>query len=243
MVKIFKYDMYRILGNKFFAGLAVIIILYSYQLMSREIVLGIANTAPYSSWSYGVFLAKMLPILLIAQLFFISLLNSIVGQKVKAIIDSTPIHPLRIGLLRCCAVTVGFCGSTLVSILVSIWFYAAYFELTDYSFIILPILVTVLPAMLFTLGIGTIAARIHYSALYVLMLLIPLLSILPIPPAMELLGDQLYRELPFVLPWTANAEPALMIPMSVWIGKLIYSIIGIILIIMGIVYPMKRTKN
>ena len=61
MFKIYYYELRRLLVNKFFLCLLLITAFYSYQTMSGEIILGIADTAPFSGWSYGVYLAKVLP--------------------------------------------------------------------------------------------------------------------------------------------------------------------------------------
>ena len=74
MFKIYYYELRRLLVNKFFLCLLLITAFYSYQTMSGEIILGIADTAPFSGWSYGVYLAKVLPLLLVSLLFFISFL-------------------------------------------------------------------------------------------------------------------------------------------------------------------------
>lgn len=69
MNRIFKYELKRLIINKFFLGLLIISALYSHEIMRGDIILGISNTAPFSGWSYGTYLAKVLPILLVTLLF------------------------------------------------------------------------------------------------------------------------------------------------------------------------------
>ena len=57
MVKIFYYELRRLLGNRFTVGLLLVALLYGYWTMRGEILLGIANTAPFSPWSFGAYLA------------------------------------------------------------------------------------------------------------------------------------------------------------------------------------------
>ena len=68
MVKIFYYELRRLLGNRFTVGLLLVALLYGYWTMRGEILLGIANTAPFSPWSFGAYLAEMMPLLLVALL-------------------------------------------------------------------------------------------------------------------------------------------------------------------------------
>ena len=76
MVKIFYYELRRLLGNRFTVGLLLVALLYGYWTMRGEILLGIANTAPFSPWSFGAYLAEMMPLLLVALLCFLSILTS-----------------------------------------------------------------------------------------------------------------------------------------------------------------------
>lgn len=69
LIKLLKYELERLIINKFFLGLLIISAIYSYEIMTSDIILGVANTAPLSGWSYGEYLAKVLPILLVTLLF------------------------------------------------------------------------------------------------------------------------------------------------------------------------------
>ena len=103
MVKIFYYELRRLLGNRFTVGLLLVALLYGYWTMRGEILLGIANTAPFSPWSFGAYLAEMMPLLLVALLCFLSILTSDTGKRVEVLIAATPL-PKRstagFGILR-----------------------------------------------------------------------------------------------------------------------------------------------
>jgi ABC-2 type transport system permease protein len=233
-MKLFKYELHRILCNKFFAGLLVITFLYSYQVMAGEIVLGTANTAPFSEWSFGMYLSRMLPILLITLLFFVSFFYSRQEQEVRRITDTTPMDQKQLGLLRCSAMMVGFVCISVVSVGVGLWFYAVNFQYTDFSHFLLPGLLTLIPAMLFFLGIGIMIGKIHPALIYALMPLVFLLGYLPIPNAFDLFGSSFFQKMPLSLPIGTGGEPAFTVPFSVWIGKAIYTALGLFLIILGL---------
>ena len=91
MVKIFYYELRRLLGNRFTVGLLLVALLYGYWTMRGEILLGIANTAPFSPWSFGAYLAEMMPLLLVALLCFLSILTSDTGKRVEVLIAATPL--------------------------------------------------------------------------------------------------------------------------------------------------------
>lgn len=239
MTKLFKYELRRLLVNKFFLGLLVIAALYSKHLLETVVILGVSNTAPFSGWSYGMFLAKVLPILLIALLFFVSFLYSNQEQGMSTLRNATPINLSVLLLLRCSAMIIGFLLIAAIPIGFSLWFYANNFHFTNFGVFILPILITLLPSMLFILGLGIIAGRLHPTLLYALMPLMLLFSYLPMPRIIDLFGSNFFQDFPLTLPLGADGEVAFVVPVVVWIGKIVYSMTGIVLTILGLIHFRK----
>lgn len=235
MIKLYRYELKRLLFNKFFLGLLVVTGLYSYQILSGDIILGIANTAPFSSWSYGAYLADVLPLLLITLLFFITFLYSNKEKKVATLTSATPINPVHYGLVRYLAMITGYIVIAATVILISFVFYAQVFQFTSFGSFVLPTLFTLLPAMLFTLGVGLLAGRIHAGLLYALMLLLLVASQMPIPNAFDLLGVSFYQSVPSTLPLGIDGEPAFTISAASWLGKAFYMAIGLLLSWMGLI--------
>ena len=58
MYKIFWYECRRLLGNKFFFGILLILLFYGWQILDRVTILGVAHTAPFSCWSFGDYLSR-----------------------------------------------------------------------------------------------------------------------------------------------------------------------------------------
>ena len=52
MGKIFRYECRRLLWNKFFIGLAIVLLLYGAFVLHSVTILGVAHTAPFSPWSF-----------------------------------------------------------------------------------------------------------------------------------------------------------------------------------------------
>ena len=76
MRKIFVYECKRLLGNKFFVGLVAVIVFYGWQVLNRVTILGVSHTAPFSPWSFGDYLGRLLPLLWIGALFFLTFFTS-----------------------------------------------------------------------------------------------------------------------------------------------------------------------
>lgn len=228
MIRLFKYELKRLILNKFFLGLLILSILYSRNVMTSDIILGISNTAPFSGWSYGMYLSKILPILLITLLFFISFLYSKSEKKVSALTKATAISPIKFQLLRFGTILVAFVFITMVPVIYSLWFYTVNFKFSNYGSLILPLLVTILPPMIFIFGLGVMGGRFHQGTIFTLMLIVVVISYLPLPYYMDLLGSNFYKGYPQTL---NTIEPTFSLPTSIIISKLIFSIIGIMLII------------
>lgn len=70
MAKIFGYECRRLLWNKFFLGLLAVLLFYGWQVLDWVTILGVSHTAPFSPWSFGDYLCRLLPLMWIGALFF-----------------------------------------------------------------------------------------------------------------------------------------------------------------------------
>ena len=61
MRKIFQYEYRRLLLNKFFAGLVLVLLAYGATVLESATILGVSHTAPFSPWSFGDYLSRMCP--------------------------------------------------------------------------------------------------------------------------------------------------------------------------------------
>ena len=107
MRKIFLYECKRLLWNKFFAGLVLVLLFYGWQVLRRVTILGVSHTAPFSPWSFGDFLSRMLPLLWIGALFFLTFFTSEKARRAAVLTDAAPLPPRRYALARCAAALVG----------------------------------------------------------------------------------------------------------------------------------------
>lgn len=212
----------------------MITMLYSYQILRKDIIVGIAFTAPFSSWSYGMYLAKVLPLLLITLIFFISFLYSKEEKQVKQLIFATPIDPLKYGFTRCLAIIVGYMLISIFVIGISFLFYVLIFRFYTFIDFIVPSLITLIPALLLVLGIGLVIASIHPNLLYVLIIFILLIGFLPLPTFVDLYGTQTFNTYPLTLPVGTDGEPPFILPKLFILGKAFFLVIGISMISFGI---------
>lgn len=234
MSKVFKYELKRLLLNKFFIALLVITVLYSYQILKGDIIVGVAYTAPFSSWSYGMYLADVMPLLLITLLFFITFLYSNQEKQVKQLTFATPVSPLKYALIKCSAMTVGYFIISLFVIILSLIFYGVIFEFYGFTNFIIPILLTLIPSMLFIFGVGLLAGSVQSNILYALMIVVLLIGFLPLPGFADLYGGYLFSTYPLELPVGLDGEPMFSLPIAFLLSKIFYSVVGVLMMFYGI---------
>ncbi len=234
MNKVLKYELGRLLFNKFFFSLLIITGIYTYSVLGGEIILGTANTAPFSGWSYSWFLSQVLPLLSITLLFFVSFLYTRNEKKVQVLIKATPMSSARYFLVRCLAMVTGFillCG---IVIVISLVFFASVFQFIAFSHFLVPIALTLLPSMLFVLGLGILSGRIHITVLYGIMILLLLIGQIPGLNKLDLFGSAFYQSFPLTLPDGPQGEPLFIIPMSFLLERGLYALAGLGLVFFGL---------
>lgn len=229
------YEIRRLLFNKLFLGLLLITAIYAYLILRGDIIQGVANTAPFSAWSYGGFLSSILPMLLLSLLFFISSIYSKSEKCIAPIKMATPVDLFRYGLIRSIAIVIVCLVACLTVVVISMIFYATVFHFYSFGNFLLPLMLTIFPALFFVMGVGLLAGRFHKALIYVLMLLFLFLGSVPMPYGMDLLGSNFFSNYPMTLPIGLDGEPAFIVPVAVWVGKAVYSLLGVIFIGLGLV--------
>jgi hypothetical protein len=232
--KIFKYELKRLIFNKFFFALLAVTVLYSYQILSKDIIIGVAYTAPFSGWSYGKYLSDTLPLLLTTLLFFITFMYSNQEKHVKQLTFATPVDPLKYGMIKCSAMAAGYLISSLFVIIMSFVFYGMIFRFYGLAGFIVPIGITLIPGMFFVFGVGLLAGSVQPNILYGLMIAVLLIGFLPLPAFTDIYGGHLFSTYPLQLPVGLDGEPAFSLPVSFLVGKVVFSAVGLAAMFFGI---------
>lgn len=211
MGKIFYYECKRLLWNKFFFGLLLVLLFYGWQVLGGVTILGISHTAPFSPWSFGDYLSRMLPLLWIGALFFLTFFTSSKARRASVLTDASPVSPGRYALVRCAAALAGTGLLALACLGEAAVFYGWYFRWFGWGSLALPALVTLLPPLVFCLGSGWLLGRIRPWLVYAWMPLPLLLALLPLPQALGLLNGSLFASYPLTL---ETLDPAFRLPAS-----------------------------
>ena len=227
MIKIFLYECKRLILNKFFFGILFVLLFYGWQVLSNATILGVSHAAPFSAWSFGDYLCRMLPLLWIGALFFLTFFTSAKARRAAVLTDATQTSPRRYALTRCGAALTGTVLLALACLVEAVVFYGRYFGWYAWGQLLVPALVTLIPALAFALGSGWLLGRIRPWLVYVWMIVPFVCMTLPLPEALGLWNGSFFANYPLTL---GTLDPAFSLPVSVVLAQCAILICGILLL-------------
>lgn len=230
MGKIYRYECRRLLWNQFFAGLAAVLLGYGALVLRGVTILGVSHTAPFSPWSFGDYLSRMLPLLWIGALFFLTFFTSLKARRTTALIDAVPMRPARFALARCAAAFTGTAILALLCIAEAAVFYSRMFGWYSWGSLVFPALVTLLPPLVFALGSGWLLGQLRPWLLYVWMPIPILLAVLPLPEVLGLWNGSFFTAYPLTL---EVLDPAFALPGPMVMAQLLLLVAGMALLVFG----------
>lgn len=235
MKKLFYYELKRLIKNRFFLALLLITVVYSWQTITGEMVLGMKSAAPFSGWSVGFYFTEILPILLIVEVFFLTYLFGEREQGMEQLRRTTDFPQLCYGLLRFAVIGIGILLLTIVVLLMQLFFCQHYFQAGTWQQMLLPQLFCLLPAFFLVLGIGMLAGELHRNLLYGLMLLFLCGNVLGPLFGLDLTGMQFFLQGVSQVPADTSGEPLFfLLPWAVR-QRAFYLLLGLILSMIGLV--------
>lgn len=220
MLKLFSYECRRVLGGKAFLGLAAVTLWYARQTLHGEVIWGVANTAPFSPWSFGYYLAALLPLLCAAGLLLMARFYTKPARQTLALVRAAPLPPWKYALVRCGAVALGLGALSLCVAGMGVLFLRKLFGAVPMDGFVPVAAFTLLPLPVLALGLGAATGRSAAGERWgaaPLYGLAGLLFLLPaLPGAWEPTGLAFFQNYPAVL---GVLDPPLQIPLSLWLGR------------------------
>ncbi len=219
--KIFRYELRRLLWNRVFLGLLLILLAYGWLTLIGEILLGVANTAPFSPWSFGSYCGKLLPVICAGELFFLTFFTG--TRECRVLADASPVDPGRYAAVRLGAVLAGTLLLSVCGAALALGFYGAVFGWMGFASLAAPGLLVLVPAVVFCLGLGWMLGRINGALLYAAIAGILLVSQLPMPAAVDFTLGTFFGTFPKTL---GTMDPAFTVPPSILWGRVGYTVAG-----------------
>lgn len=225
MIKIFHYELRRLLLNKLSICILAVSLGYGWLVLTGTTIQGIAHTAPFSPWSFGDYMSRMLPVICLGEFFLLTFFTSRKEQQAAVIIRATPVDFRKYAAIRCGAVLLGTLGICLGVIGLAFGFYGCFFKWTDFGSLIFPALLVLFPAVIFCLGLGWALGKLHPMLVYGAMAVPFLLSWMPLPWAGDFSMGRFFSEYPLTL---ETLDPAFFVSVPILCGRLAYLIFGIL---------------
>lgn len=86
MTKVFRHELRRVLLSRLFFGVLLVCLGYGWLTLATVTVRGVAHTAPFSPWSFGDYLGRLLPLLCLGELSFVSVFTSRRERAVQPVV-------------------------------------------------------------------------------------------------------------------------------------------------------------
>lgn len=242
--KIFHYELRRVIFAKGYVFLLILILLYSSYTIKTSVLHGYANTAPFSEWSFIQYLLSITPFLSTILLFYLSKLYSPSEKKVMNITSSMKFSGPLYFFIKISVVAIAYLFATLLALIVCFIFYGKVFGFYDYKNFMSCILLVLIPQLVLILGIGLWISKINYNFSYVLIALIFILSLKNDTSSyyLDFLGSSIMKIPMNQIP--VKGVIAYVIPNDYIVSRVLFSIIGISLILIGCMrYNMVRGEK
>ena len=228
MNKIYGYECKRLIFNKFFIGIGVLILIYGWQVLKNVTILGVSFTAPFSAWSFGDYVSRMTVFLWIGTLILLSFYHSKEEKRREGIFAATSLKPCVHELLRCGAVLTAAIILVILTILPAVIFYGNAFQLYPFGMIALVSLITLLPVVVFALGSGKLLAHAGRPFLFLWMIVPFVLKALNLPEAFGLFNGSLFADRPLAL---GVLDPEFSLPAGTVIAQCMVFMLGLALVL------------
>ena len=178
LINLLRYEIKRIVWSKKYLYIVLLIVASTYDSLTRLIIGGYMGTAPFSDWSYTLFLNLISPLLMVSMIFIISSTFNDKEMRARSIIFSSPITQTKYYILKSFAVFVIFILTSLVPISMSFIYYKIMFGYGAFGSFIKLIFIFLFPTFIFLLGLSMLLGKINVKLIYGLVTVVFLIGFL-----------------------------------------------------------------
>lgn len=206
-------------------------ILFTYHILTNNVILGTGDTAPFSKWSYSKFICEINPFLLIILLFFCTYTFSKKEFRVRTITMTTPMSTAKYYLIKGASIFFAYAITAAVTIGLSLIFYALVFKFYSFQDFIVPILLFLLPPAIFIFGLAMVLGSINEFLIFILMPVVYFIGNVnyKIPLELDLFCNNFIENYLFSIKINLLGDVPFLIPGSMIISRLTFIAIGILL--------------
>jgi hypothetical protein len=209
------------------------------------VLCGYADTAPFSEWSFLNYLFLMAPFLGSILIFYISRLYSPNDRKVMKITSTMQFSGPIYFLLKLLVVTLTYLIAVILTVVACFIFYWKVFDFTNYGKLSICIILVLVPHLLLLQGVGIWLSKVKQNLSFLLILLLFLSSTIGDMPSyfLDVLGNSILQIPRDQIP--IGGSIAFTLPNEFVVSRIVFSLIGIVLIIAGCLcyQPTRKMKS
>lgn len=240
MSKIYLYELRRTVRGKFFWGLLAVCLFFGWNILQTTVIRGVAHTAPFSPWTFGAYLARLMPLLGVALLFFQWNQCNEKARRFWSLTDASPAEPGQYLLVKCAAAATAWLLLALGVTALGIGFLLALFhDSVPMGMLLLTAAAALLPPLVFLTGTGLLAGHIRSSLLFVWMAFALGVGFIPLPGNLDLYGYSFFTEYPLTLQQT---DPAFSMPAGMLAARVVFLLVGMGFLFLA-VWRQRRQKG
>lgn len=230
-VKILKYELKRIIFSKMFMIVFIIALFFSVIDLYTEIIQGVSGTAPFSKWSYCKFLCDINTIMLLILMLSCTGLFSRNEQRVREITSCTSLPQKKYLATKSFALLISYLIIAVCCILISLVFYKTIFNFISFQNFLLPILIILLPTLVFVFGTSMFLGTKSQILLYSWIPIVLILSLISFnsTPFIDIFAKGYVTYMPTVLPVDSLGEPVFSLSLDFIMSRLTFTLVGMVL--------------
>lgn len=242
MIKILKYDARIILLKPYVFIMTAVTLLYSYFILSTDIILGVSDTAPFSGWSFGKYLGEANMLSILVTLFILATTFSKRQKKVELLTGVTG-FPVKKRVLIKSIIIGGFyiLSNLLVLILGCVFMGSLFGELQPGSYLASWFLINV-PCLFVILGIGNILGKKSPVLIYVFMALIVVTAFVMRESFIDLNGANYFEVMSEKLETINGGEIPFSLSLGFIMRRTVYLILGAMILVLNVVGLDKKSR-
>lgn len=226
---IMKYELKRLLFSKTFVTVLIITFFYAAVNLNTEILQGDSGAAPFSSWSYCLFLCNMNTFLLMLLLLSGRELFSANEKRVWEVTSCTSLPRGKYLFTKYLALMCTYLIAAAGTIIISLLFYKIVFHTAAWQNFIIPVLVIWVPSAFFVFGVSIFTGsrnQVLFSIWIIFVLLGSLINFNG-PLFLDVFAKGYVTRMPAVLPVDISGEPVFRLsPDFIW-SRVIFLAAGI----------------
>jgi hypothetical protein len=229
---IMHYEILHLVTSRTYYYMILTSILFSFYILFNLTISGFHGTAPFSNWTFSMFLSLITPFLSMTMFLLSGSVFSSSEKAVRTLIFSAPVSENEYYVMKTTSVAIATLIVFVLPLIICLVFYARYFDFYYYSELIMPVLLFYVPPFIFTLGLAMLSGRIKAKLPY---LLLPLLAFigffnLKLPFWFDIFGNNFLSMYPFILMSQSGGSLPYIVPGGFVFSRLVLIIIGSIML-------------